>query len=188
MTTSTLTQPIELSASVRLEPILAEHQEELYHLMRRIYPAAYAHLWKDGGAQYVEQLYRTDNFYQELDLPCSLYYFVNYEGERVGILRLVQHQNVHGEYDEQSTKLQRIYLAPELQGKGIGKLLIAWCSTQFLQQEGDRIWLEVMETESKALGFYQRVGFEIVDNFEFDAEMMYPHLRGMYLMEKAYRG
>jgi ribosomal protein S18 acetylase RimI-like enzyme len=186
MIVNTATEAIALSSSLQLVPILKEQQEEIYSLMRRVYPAAYARFWKDGGDKYIKQLYQSDNLQQEMDDPSSLFYTIQYEGKIVGILRLLQHHSTTGTYGEQSTKLQRIYVAPEMQGKGIGKQLIQWCMDQFLQLPGDQIWLEAMCAQTSAVGFYQKMGFEVVDTVEFSEELVYPHLRSMYIMQKTY--
>jgi ribosomal protein S18 acetylase RimI-like enzyme len=186
MTVNTATKVIPLSSSLQLVPILKEQQEEIYTLMRRIYPAAYARFWEDSGKRYVKQIYQSDNFQKEMDDPFSLFYTVKYEGKVVGILRLLQHHSIAGTYGAQSTKLQRIYLAPEMQGKGIGKQLIQWCLDQFLQSPGDQIWLEAMRAQASAVRFYKKMGFELVDTVEFSEELVYPHLRSMYIMQKTY--
>lgn len=87
----------------------------------------------------------------------------------------------HHYQNKNTTKIHKIYILPETQGKGIGKLLIDYVS-QFAK-ENDATWLLLnVNRFNKALTFYQKLGFEIIQ--EIDIELEYGYLMEDYVMEK----
>lgn len=87
----------------------------------------------------------------------------------------------HYYQNKDTTKIHKIYILPETQGKGIGKLLIDYVS-QFAK-ENDATWLLLnVNRFNKALTFYQKLGFEIIE--EIDIELEHGYLMEDYVMEK----
>lgn len=87
----------------------------------------------------------------------------------------------HHHKNGNTTKIHKIYILPETQGKGIGKLLID-SITQLAQENQSQILLLNVNRFNKALTFYQKLGFEIVE--EIDIELEYGYLMEDYVMEK----
>jgi hypothetical protein len=56
--------------------------------MSRIYLPEYRHLWFDDGSWYMEKIYSYTNV--ELDNHNSSYYFVQYQSQTIGILKLIE--------------------------------------------------------------------------------------------------
>ena len=65
----------------------------------------------------------------------------------------------HFEQDKK-TKIHKLYLLAESQGKGVGKLLVDYIATNALQNQSTILGLNV-NRYNKALGFYQKLGFTI---------------------------
>lgn len=79
------------------------------------------------------------------------------------------------------TRIHKIYLLPESQGKGIGKLLIDWVADLALEVHSEKLSLNV-NRYNKALHFYQKLGFEIVG--EEDIVLEHGYLMEDFMMEK----
>lgn len=79
------------------------------------------------------------------------------------------------------TKIHKIYILPETQGKGIGKLLVD-SITEFAKQNHSTSLLLNVNRFNKALNFYQKLGFEIIQ--EIDIELDYGYLMEDYVLEK----
>lgn len=167
-----------------LSTIKEDDLKQLKELMKGIYTPVYKHLWPDGGTRYLNSIYNPDNFKEELSNPNSRYYFVCFESETIGILKVLLNEPLKGYESKNAVKLQRIYLDPSVQGKGIGKILIQWVETTFCDKEGTAFWLEAMDTQKAALSFYKKMGFEVVYHFKFDSGFMIEEYRGMYTMVK----
>ena len=80
-----------------------------------------------------------------------------------------------------STKIHKIYILPEIQGKGIGKLLIDAIEQLAVANESKSLLLNVNRF-NKALTFYQKIGFKIIE--EIDIELEFGYLMEDYVMEK----
>lgn len=80
-----------------------------------------------------------------------------------------------------TTRIHKIYLLPETQGRGLGKLLIQEIEKIALENHADKLSLNVNRF-NKAKDFYTKIGFEIVG--EEDIELEYGYLMEDYVMEK----
>jgi len=86
----------------------------------------------------------------------------------------------HRYLDKNTTRLHKLYLLPEAQGKGIGKLLLDGVIFLAKENHSDIISLNVNKF-NKAFGFYKKMGFEIVA--EEDLEIGNGYLMEDYKME-----
>lgn len=175
---------IKITPQLTLNEISVDDQPTLLRLMQHIYPQTYAHLWQDEGVNFINNVYGIDNLSKELKNPDSLYCFVEYDKAIVGILRLLDNNPLADLPHEPATKLHRIYLDNGIQGKGIGKALINWCTQRAANQGHAIVWLEAMDTQEGAISFYENQGFSISGKGSLALELLYPHLQGMYRMWK----
>lgn len=79
------------------------------------------------------------------------------------------------------TRIHKIYLLPETQGKGIGRLLIEEIEKIALENGAEALSLNVNRFNN-ARHFYNKIGFEIVG--EEDIELDHGYLMEDYIMEK----
>ncbi|ESU26409.1 GNAT family acetyltransferase [Flavobacterium limnosediminis JC2902] len=79
------------------------------------------------------------------------------------------------------TKLHKIYVLPETQGKGLGKLLLSEVEKAALNDGNSHLFLNVNRYNS-AQEFYKRLGFVIVH--EEDIEIGRGYLMEDFVMEK----
>ncbi len=175
---------ITISNELALQTIEIENQEELYELMKRIYPPAYRNYWKDEGSWYVNDLYTFHSVQKELSEKDTDYYFVILENQIIGIFRIVYHVNPYNEIDESFVKLHRLYLDQTIQNKGIGKKLMKWLIDKVKREGYPKLWLDAMEKQPQALYFYQKLGFEIIDKVSLDFPLLIDEYRGMFKMTK----
>lgn len=80
------------------------------------------------------------------------------------------------------TKIHKIYVLPEAQGKGIGKALFAEITKRALQAGNQKLLLNV-NRNNKATHFYQGIGFSIVDTEDIDIGNGY--FMNDFVMEKS---
>jgi len=173
---------LKISNGISLTEILLKDAGILYNLMHKIYPPAYKHLWKDEGDWYVNTIFSFQMLEKELLEKNTKYYFVQFNTKIIGILRLEFNAILKGYKDSNTTKLHRIYLNEESQGKGIGKILLDFTIQQSIQNKSDILWLEAMDTQTQALQFYKKLNFKITNNFKLEYNLMHKHLRGMHRM------
>jgi ribosomal protein S18 acetylase RimI-like enzyme len=83
-------------------------------------------------------------------------------------------------YDEETTKLHRIYLLPETKGKGFGKTTLNYLKNQISEVGNNRIILAVNK-QNGAKQFYESQGFSIYEEGVYDVGNGY--FMDDYLME-----
>jgi ribosomal protein S18 acetylase RimI-like enzyme len=79
-------------------------------------------------------------------------------------------------------ELQRIYT--HLSGKGVGQFLMDFSIELALKNHSKLIWLQVMDTSTQAIRFYEKNGFQICGAHTLSYEKMKPQLRGMFTMKR----
>ncbi|UOK43843.1 MULTISPECIES: GNAT family N-acetyltransferase [Flavobacterium] len=79
------------------------------------------------------------------------------------------------------TKLHKIYVLPETQGKGLGKLLLSEVEKAALKAGNSHVFLNV-NRYNNAQEFYKRLGFEIIH--QEDIEIGNGYLMEDFVMEK----
>jgi GNAT superfamily N-acetyltransferase len=87
----------------------------------------------------------------------------------------------HHYLGENKTRLHKIYMLPESQGKGAGKLLLAEVEKLALENDDSIISLNVNRFNS-AYNFYEKLGFKNVG--EEDIELDFGYLMEDYKLEK----
>jgi GNAT superfamily N-acetyltransferase len=66
------------------------------------------------------------------------------------------------------TKLHKLYLLPELQGRGLGSRLLQHCEQEVRAAGAHRLILSVNKRNAKAIAVYQRNGFVIAESVVTD--------------------
>jgi ribosomal protein S18 acetylase RimI-like enzyme len=148
--------------------------------MQRIYPPAFAYLWPDDGAWYIDHVHGHEPFLQDLDAPDAPYYHVYHQEQLVGIFRLKLNAPCPDLPDLPALKLDRVYLDDEVRGLGIGKALVAYAREETIRRNKEILWLERMDSNEATIGFYRKLGFTESGQFRLPFEQMYSKYRGMW--------
>ncbi|MEO6037864.1 MAG: GNAT family N-acetyltransferase [Saprospiraceae bacterium] len=92
--------------------------------------------------------------------PYSEFYFACRGDERVAYLKfnLDRHPDEVG--SQQTLQVQRIYIAPEFQGHGLGRQLLDFAQQRAAQADLDWVWLSVWQKAPATVAFYEHCGFE----------------------------
>ena len=175
----------QVSNTIKLQKISLINHIDLTDLMQEIYVPMYHHLWEDKGEWYLNELYSKENLKKELLEENQEYYFVLYKEENIGILRIISNIDFNGFPNKKALMLQRIYLHPKTQGKGLGKELLNWIENISKKRNIKTLWLNAMDTQEQALLFYQKKGFSIIKKTPLEYSLLHKHLRGMYVMTKS---
>jgi len=174
-----------LSEHISLDEIALTELKKLVSLIKRIYPPAYKHLWKNEDCNwYINKFYSEAAFKKDIEEQNTDYCFIKYDSKIVGIVRVVYHKTFPDKKDKSSAYINRIYLAKEAQGKGIANTIFNWIEKRAKQHNNKILWLKVMDTQEQALKFYKKQNFSISSTTGLDFELLHKPLRGMYVMYK----
>ncbi|TKG95160.1 GNAT family N-acetyltransferase [Puteibacter caeruleilacunae] len=176
-----LENEFSIADQISIKPVTIENYNFLKKLITKIYRDTYAYLWSDKGTNYLDETYSRENVEYELSNKAARYYFVCYENETVGILRLIFNLNNKNQSEDNFIKLQRIYLDKQVQGQGVGTKLFKWLAEEFPRY---KIWLEVMDSQDEIIRFYEKLGFEIINKTQIESEYIVPRYKGMFVMQK----
>lgn len=175
---------IKLTDDISIQKLTVSDQPELIELMREIYIPSYQHIWSDTGEWYLEQMYNPEAFRQDLEDPKSHYYFVLYDGWKIGILKYCYPESPELIDFPNSLKLHRIYISKEYQGKGIAARIMKMVESVARERNLNYMWLEVMDTQLQAQKFYRKMGFEWLFTYHLDYEKLLPKYRGIQILRK----
>lgn len=118
---------------------------------------------KDNTKEDMEEYFNTKMSIEVLEedlLKDNIYYYMMVENNQaVGYIKLSMNGDV--------CKLVRIYVLNECQGKGYGQKLLDYTIEIAGENKASIVELGVWEHNLKALKFYQKNKFEIVDSMEF---------------------
>ncbi len=69
------------------------------------------------------------------------------------------------EYDSETAEIKRMYTLPEYRGKGIAKAILTELELWAKEENYTATILETGYLQKDAIGLYQKLGYEIIDNF-----------------------
>lgn len=159
--------------------ILSANKDQL-HIVRdlayKIWPDTYGQILSEAQLDYM-----LENFYALPSLESQLennhvFLLAEENGNFYGFASYEINCNNTGK-----TKLHKIYVLPETQGKGVGKLLFTAVEDAARQSGNSHLFLNV-NRYNIAQEFYKRLGFEIV--LEEDIEIGKGYLMEDFVMEK----
>jgi len=134
----------------------------------KTYNEAFSHLNSQSNMEaYLEKAFNSNKLSDELSNIESLFYFLYTDEKLSGYLKLNEFKAQTDIYDQQSLEVERIYVAKEFQGKGLGKILINKAVDVAKAREKSYIWLGVWERNDKAIQFYKKNGFYEIGRHSF---------------------
>lgn len=157
--------------------------DRLLHFARENFKQTYAHRNSpEDMALYLSQNYSPAAFRVEFSHSDSVFYLAEMNDELVGYLKMN-----HGEVVEKGgCEIERIYVASEQKGRGIGRQLLQWAKETARRAGAQFVWLGVWEHNQPAIDFYQRLGFsqagtslfQLGNDLQTDLVMRYELVQG----------
>ncbi len=150
---------------------------------KHIQDIAYA-TWPETYGQILSKAqleYMLDKFYslENLQANCDanqLFFIIEEDSIPQGFLGI---EHLHN--NELVTKIHKIYISPNNQGKGIGKLAVDFVADLAKDNQSEKLRLNVNKF-NKAIDFYKKIGFSISD--EVVIEIGNGWVMDDYMMEK----
>lgn len=134
---------------------------ELLHLAKSTFITTYAHLNDPKNFnEYVAENFSLAKITEEFNNPESAFFFAKIEEEVCGYLKLNWGKAQTDQQLPDGVEIERIYVEKAFQGQKIGKMMIE-AATDFTEKKGiPWLWLGVWDENPKAIGFYEKMGFE----------------------------
>ncbi|WP_373523081.1 N-acetyltransferase family protein [Aquiflexum sp.] len=142
--------------------------EDLLHEVRDIalktWPKTFAHILSPDQIDYMlDWMYHLDALRSQLFEKNHVFLLAEENSKYLGFASyVVNHEETN------KTKIHKIYILPETQGKGVGKKLLQAVSEIALLNGDTHLFLNVNKYNQKAIDFYSHLGFyeaaqEVID-------------------------
>lgn len=150
--------------------------ETIRKIAHKTWPIAYGEILSKAQLDYMlEKMYSDAALTDNLINKGHHFILVNEDNVCLGFASYQHHY-----LNKNCTRLHKLYLLPESQGKGIGKLLLDRIVLLSKENQSEIISLNVNKF-NKATTFYKKIGFEVVA--EEDLEIGNGYLMEDYKME-----
>ena len=146
-----------ISSHTEILPIAEEHLPALAELAgviwRRHYPGIISHEQID---YMLGKMYALDKLREEILFQGICFYRLIVDGQMAGFASI-------GPLDPPEVwKLHKLYLLPELHGRGLGSRLLQHCEVEARRAGARRLQLAVNKRNVRPIAVYQRNGFAVI--------------------------
>ena len=108
---------------------------------------------------YLERAFNLNQLEKELSNISSEFFFVYFNNEASGYLKVNTNDAQSEEMGEESLEIERIYIKNKFQKYGLGKYLLNKAMEIAMERNKKKVWLGVWEKNENAIGFYKKMGF-----------------------------
>ncbi|MNK21899.1 Protease synthase and sporulation negative regulatory protein PAI 1 [compost metagenome] len=108
---------------------------------------------------YLEKAFNLNQLEKELSNISSQFFFVYFNNEVAGYLKVNTHEAQSEEMGDESLEIERIYIKNKFQRHGLGKYLLNKVMEIAMERHKKKIWLGVWEKNENAISFYRKMGF-----------------------------
>lgn len=108
---------------------------------------------------YLERAFNLKQIEKELHNPFSEFFFVNFNHEVAGFLKVNINDAQSEQMGDESLEIERIYIKNKFQKHGLGKYLLKKALEIAMERKKEKIWLGVWENNENAIAFYMKMGF-----------------------------
>lgn len=109
--------------------------------------------------KYLNTAFSMARLKKELGDEESSFYLLLADGELAGYLKLNEGASQTDIRDLRSLEIERIYIATERKGQGLGSVLMERALNEARQRGKAYVWLGVWEKNERAIRFYMKHGF-----------------------------
>ena len=148
-------------SDIRLHRLTAQEVESVSALARIIWQATYPTLISQVQIDtMLDDRYAAERIRPQLDDPAHGWWAAYDQHALVGF--------AHAMLNDQACKLDKLYVHPTAQRRGIGGMLMGAIQQWARQQQTQRLWLQVNRGNTQAITAYQKYGFRITESCIFD--------------------
>jgi len=145
-----------------IRPVESPELETLRTFAEHTFRVAYEHSNDPVHFKnYCDISFTLQQFRKEWEHPGSKFWFALLEDQLAAYLKLNFDHHPPELKSASTVQVERIYVAPDLQGRRIGEQLLDFAQEQARLIGADWLWLSVWQANPPALRFYERCGYEI---------------------------
>ncbi|MBE8724203.1 GNAT family N-acetyltransferase [Flavobacterium hungaricum] len=150
---------------------------KIQEIAKITWPITYGEILTVAQLDYMlDLIYSTEALSKQIQHKEQLFYLISDADSIIGFIGIEHHYK-----NEAVTKIHKIYLLPETQGKGYGKIVFEEIAKMASENNSKELLLNVNRFNT-ALNFYKKLGFEIKETV--DIEIGNGYLMEDYVMGK----
>ena len=149
-------------------PVQLSDIDQLYWISRKTFLESHGHSAKDSDIQeYINGNLNTSVLRQQLRSSENHFYFILKDEQLAGYSKIILDRLHPSIAWQQVAKFERLYLLREFYGLGLGEELFAH-NLDFARSNNQKgLWLFVWIENVRALNFYHKHNFRIIDQQDF---------------------
>lgn len=152
----------------------------LKEICTNAYAKNFYHHWNENGLEwYLEREFGDKKLKADLANRNFGYYFIEFGENPVGFVKICYDAEFN-KMQHEAAELEKIYVLPEFQGKGLGKSALTEIIKNLKTKGTKIIFLCVIDTNTKAIAFYLKQGFIFHSTTMLDLPYFKEELKGMY--------
>ena len=157
-----------MSKKITISLVEESDLKELIRIGRQTFVEAFGEAnTSEDMDRYLKERFSADQLLHELNHPESLFYFASIDQEIVGYLKVNTGEAQTEPLWQEALEIERIYVIQEYLGKGVGKVLFDKAIQIAKNKKIDQVWLGVWDQNPRAIRFYEKNGFKVVDKHSF---------------------
>ena len=157
-----------ISLDLNIRRVRRDEMERLRDISVTTFTDTYAqHNTPENMSSYMAKSFDPTRLRAELAADDTHYYFAERDAEVLGYLKLNFRSAQTNSSLQQSCEIERIYVVRKYQGQKIGKLLFDHAMRRAQNAKLTWLWLGVWDQNTKAIGFYKNMGFEVFASHDF---------------------
>lgn len=152
--------------AIKLRLATDQDVQHLHKMGNESYRYYFAALWHQNQEleEYLDNEYGVHRILTDLKQD-YIEWFIIEDIKEIGFIKLTYHADIPDEMLK-GTLINKLYFRPNMTGLGYGRSVFSQIEN-LAKQKNDRLWLEVLAENHKAIAFYKSNGMEIIKEFTF---------------------
>lgn len=126
----------------------------IQEIAENTWPVSYQGIISPEQIRYMlDRMYNETKIGEAISAPKQAFWLAEENGKVLGFCGIE-----HGYSGQDITRIHKLYILPETQGSGLGKILLNHVEKEAKEQRSTKLHLNVNK-QNKAVGFYQKHGF-----------------------------
>jgi len=117
--------------------------------------------------KYLSNAFSSEQLTKELLNTGTQFFFLKKDDKILGYFKINEHEAQTDFKTKDTLELERIYVVPEFQGNGYGKIILDETIKIAKTKGKTKVWLGVWRRNPNAVRFYERNGFKIIGSHDF---------------------